>query len=1128
MFESRPFTVQTQAESISATPTHQSAEQSHPRASLNQSFLQAQRFGHHLSQIAVHTTSTTDTVSAPRKRRRQNADLPPLSGLVPEEEDSLQRQAEGNGSFEAGNHLETRIKEKRGGGQPLDQGVRSFMEPRFGHSFADVRVHADGDSVQMNRELHAEAFTNGQHIYFNEGKYNPNSGSGKQLLAHELTHTIQQTGGSKLQRKEGGHCSGCSCPSCGPAISRVQRQPALTRSSLLHRKLTDLLPLPIQHIQRQADTAAHSTGCSCPTCGPAAGQVQRKEASHGPGCSCPNCAGQGGKVQTKLTVGAPQDQYEQEADRVAAQVMQMPAPQPQPVHSVQRHGQGHEDQAQRHGDHDDQAQRHEEEDQAQTKAIGDTITPIAQRHEDHDDQAQTKPMVTPVSVQQAGAASGRIQRHSSWEHQLLGDVPPDKLAQLGSWQDLIKKGKHIDTPEVDIQGVGKIKKGNVMHVIAQELKRLEVWQKNPPKGASDTDKQGLKQHDPTWDVVLVSLPNTKNPKEPLVVTYGELNTLADYYGSADIMKNADPTNRWQIVQSVRQETFFRLKDIYTKLQGSLSDTDKQDQDVQSAEAMMQGNKLVNQKVGFKFKGAMTPDYISSLKGQLDLLAGDKPLIGQGTGAKGDTNSYGATLARNACHFVPESWHSWANYHNIALGLARQAFDKKMAAIPYARKAKQDPASADGYRGTAKKLREESSELANEALLNNGFGDHYLQDSYASGHMINKTQIMQWYIEYIETSKTFDYFKDKNWRKVQQMAYKQPGIVDSGQYDKSRVKGHRGNTSVGGGKQGPVLPAREARNPQSVENMAGDWLTRFKALGLQVPTSLQTAGSPERQLVEWWQKEAMKMLGSRKKSGDTLQTKSPLQGQPLRSALKSLLHDGIIKMSGSSLESRGLAMRDSSTITIPGTASNEFKKLDFTLRDDYVPKNKKNFKQALVASAQGDDSQYQKMAASVTYGDYFEFMKSGFIQKSTNALHDAFCQKGLEVSSGEGQPVFKVYGDDAMFNQESAAGVKHSGETANMSRDSVLNMIATGTEAGIPTTKIINRLPAYVKVKGFSDVTKLEDWHNPKGGPSLKTYCFSKIFPSMSWDVKQKMAPGVVGSDLGKISKDETVHGSDAF
>jgi Domain of unknown function (DUF4157) len=89
--------------------------------------------------------------------------------------------------------LEARLNANKGSGEPLPEETRSFMESRFGHDFRQVRVHTDAEAVQMNRELNAEAFTNSQDVYFGTGKYNPDSNKGKRLLAHELTHVVQQT-----------------------------------------------------------------------------------------------------------------------------------------------------------------------------------------------------------------------------------------------------------------------------------------------------------------------------------------------------------------------------------------------------------------------------------------------------------------------------------------------------------------------------------------------------------------------------------------------------------------------------------------------------------------------------------------------------------------------------------------------------------------------------------------------------------------------------------------------------------------------------------------------------------------------------------------------------------------------
>ena len=81
------------------------------------------------------------------------------------------------------------------GGQPLDQVTRSFMEPRFGHDFSQVRVHQDSQASQSAQALNARAYTVGQDVVFGAGQYAPNTDAGQHLLAHELTHVVQQSSG---------------------------------------------------------------------------------------------------------------------------------------------------------------------------------------------------------------------------------------------------------------------------------------------------------------------------------------------------------------------------------------------------------------------------------------------------------------------------------------------------------------------------------------------------------------------------------------------------------------------------------------------------------------------------------------------------------------------------------------------------------------------------------------------------------------------------------------------------------------------------------------------------------------------------------------------------------------------
>lgn len=87
------------------------------------------------------------------------------------------------------------IQPLQGGGRPLGASERSFFEPRFGTDFSGVRVHHDSSAADMAQSVNALAFTLGKDIVFNAGQYAPGTDAGLRLLAHELTHTLQQGGG---------------------------------------------------------------------------------------------------------------------------------------------------------------------------------------------------------------------------------------------------------------------------------------------------------------------------------------------------------------------------------------------------------------------------------------------------------------------------------------------------------------------------------------------------------------------------------------------------------------------------------------------------------------------------------------------------------------------------------------------------------------------------------------------------------------------------------------------------------------------------------------------------------------------------------------------------------------------
>lgn len=120
-----------------------------------------------------------------------------------DEEEKMQRksgdiQFAGEGAT-VSPHIESQIQSMKGGGQGMGSDTKTAMESSFGADFSGVKVHTNSQAVQMSQQLNAHAFTVGNDIFFNEGRYQPQSKQGAGLLAHELTHTVQQ--GASVQNK---------------------------------------------------------------------------------------------------------------------------------------------------------------------------------------------------------------------------------------------------------------------------------------------------------------------------------------------------------------------------------------------------------------------------------------------------------------------------------------------------------------------------------------------------------------------------------------------------------------------------------------------------------------------------------------------------------------------------------------------------------------------------------------------------------------------------------------------------------------------------------------------------------------------------------------------------------------
>ena len=181
------------------------------------------RFGNDFSRIPIHPPAVeaiqTDPVNnQPEDKYEQEADRISEQVMRCLPEPQLQHASAGGGACskcqtkQAGREnerLETKHVQAsdrgqiaaapivhevvRASGQPLDAATRSFMEPRFGHDFSRVRVHADAKAAESARAMNALAYTVGHDMVFGAGQYVPETSEGRRLVAHELTHVLQQT-----------------------------------------------------------------------------------------------------------------------------------------------------------------------------------------------------------------------------------------------------------------------------------------------------------------------------------------------------------------------------------------------------------------------------------------------------------------------------------------------------------------------------------------------------------------------------------------------------------------------------------------------------------------------------------------------------------------------------------------------------------------------------------------------------------------------------------------------------------------------------------------------------------------------------------------------------------------------
>ena len=190
-------------------------------------------FNQDFSQIPIRTSSQVQPklkIGQPEDKYEKEADwmadevvkipISDCSDCTARNDNPIQAKKITNSEYRSFHSSPTTVDEAlQSSGQPLEPGVRKFMEQHFGHDFSQVKIHANIKSAESAQSLNALAYTVGHDIVFNKNQYNPNSTAGRHLLAHELSHVVQQnksqmTGSPFVQRVQTGQTKQRSSQTC--------------------------------------------------------------------------------------------------------------------------------------------------------------------------------------------------------------------------------------------------------------------------------------------------------------------------------------------------------------------------------------------------------------------------------------------------------------------------------------------------------------------------------------------------------------------------------------------------------------------------------------------------------------------------------------------------------------------------------------------------------------------------------------------------------------------------------------------------------------------------------------------------------------------------------------------------
>ncbi len=604
--------------------------------------------------------------------------------------------------------------------------------------------------------------------------------------------------------------------------------------------------------------------------------------------------------------------------------------------------------------------------------------------------------------------SACIQRHSAFEHYLLGQVAPTDLATIPQVRDIPNLQKQladlkakvnkaqtikgsdmqdIDTLEKQIKEA-EGKKDEVKHTIIQEMDRLLAWKDNPEAASLGPGELGqVKKKDEVWEVPKVQIPCADGN---IVVSYSEINTLPDLFGNPEAIAKTPKSKVLGLLQGVRQQAYIELDNMYKELFGEsrnvLHNRILPDDDFEGARGPRA--QAVNEKA-----------YEIRMESQ----------VNSDTTRKGEeSDSYFAALERNACHFFPENRVQWTGYHKKARDLAAAAATEREAA---------DFLKESGAAKEAETLEKRAQDLCNQAMLQNAFGEHYLQDAYAGGHLVNKTAIMQWFVQWLDSNGGL-------------------GTTDLGEMQFAMAK-HAANQNL-------------TSNPQALD----DKIKRGELGSMgEASQSVGMNTKPEIVFMMKWRRlavadESKQYLTPKDAADAKLDTRDNA-----RTFMRALV-------------TAGFADRD---VDLFGIRS-------FRLKDKIIDSSKgAMFAPYESTQSKKEEPNFEEEAAEFNLASYNQFLSNAYIQGATKFFHDKYCKEGLDVVAANGENIYKVYGDNNMLKAGGQKGVLYSSTTSKWSREAIFELIAGHPEKAHTLEEILGRFPAQAKENGGPAIS-LDDWN----------------------------------------------------